>query len=178
MEEVRIELGSLQGSEMIIPQPEPSEAPVAKQHLAEIERGAGRPKREERPRAAGKKRAVFRGGGGEGPRGGCEARASSPSAIWSRVSQKGRSRSCSRALQRQRQAPKSGGGSSTISRRPMRRSGTGRRPSKPCWPSRARCRSFGTSGYGFGTYETVMTPAGGPLAEFRPLRRMMPGGLQ
>ena len=36
------------------------EHPVAKQHLAEIERGAGRPKREERPRAAGKKRSVFR----------------------------------------------------------------------------------------------------------------------
>ncbi|MGH7473184.1 MAG: tetratricopeptide repeat protein, partial [Candidatus Methylomirabilales bacterium] len=34
--------------------------PVAKQHLAEIERGADRPKREERPRAAGKKRPVFR----------------------------------------------------------------------------------------------------------------------
>jgi len=60
IEAVTIELESLQGSEMIIPQPEPSEAPVAKQHLAEIERGAGRPKREERPRAAGKKRSVFR----------------------------------------------------------------------------------------------------------------------
>ncbi len=36
------------------------EHPVAKQHLAEIERGADRPKREERPRAAGKKRPVFR----------------------------------------------------------------------------------------------------------------------
>lgn len=34
--------------------------PVAKQHLAEIERGADRPKREERPRAAGKRRSVFR----------------------------------------------------------------------------------------------------------------------
>ena len=60
IEAATIELESLQGSEMIIPQPEPSEAPVAKQHLAEIERGAGRPKREERPRAAGKKRSVFR----------------------------------------------------------------------------------------------------------------------
>jgi tetratricopeptide (TPR) repeat protein len=36
------------------------EHPVAKQHLAEIERGADRPKREERPRAAGKRRSVFR----------------------------------------------------------------------------------------------------------------------
>ena len=60
IEAVTIELESLQGSEMIIPQPEPSEAPVAKQHLAEIERGAGKPKRVERPRAAGKKRSVFR----------------------------------------------------------------------------------------------------------------------
>ncbi len=34
--------------------------PVAKQHLADIERGADRPKREERPRAAGKRRSVFR----------------------------------------------------------------------------------------------------------------------
>lgn len=103
IEATTIELELLQGSETIIPQPEPSEAPgelvgsqtvaeqlqeaqfyleqgmlqeardslqrilrqdpehpVAKQHLAEIERGAGRPKREERPRAAGKKRSVFR----------------------------------------------------------------------------------------------------------------------
>jgi len=60
IEAATIELESLQGSEMIIPQPEPSEAPVAKQHLAEIERGAGKPKREGRPRAAGKKRSVFR----------------------------------------------------------------------------------------------------------------------
>jgi len=36
------------------------EHPVAKQHLAEIERGADRPKREKHPRAAGKKRSVFR----------------------------------------------------------------------------------------------------------------------
>ncbi|MGH7433975.1 MAG: tetratricopeptide repeat protein, partial [Candidatus Methylomirabilales bacterium] len=36
------------------------EHPVAKQHLAEIERGAGKPKREGRPRVAGKKRSVFR----------------------------------------------------------------------------------------------------------------------
>ncbi len=36
------------------------EHPVAKQHLAEIERGAGRPKREERPPASNKKHSVFR----------------------------------------------------------------------------------------------------------------------
>ncbi len=103
IEAATIELESLQDSEMIIPQPEPSEAPgeldgsqtvaeemqeaqfyleqgllqdardslqrilrqdpehpVAKQHLAEIERGAGKPKREARPKVVGKKRAVFR----------------------------------------------------------------------------------------------------------------------
>jgi tetratricopeptide (TPR) repeat protein len=39
---------------------EDPEHPAATQHLAEIERGADRPKREERPRETGKKRSIFR----------------------------------------------------------------------------------------------------------------------
>jgi len=259
IEAVTIELESLQGSEMIIPQPEPSEAPVAKQHLAEIERGAGKPKREGRPRAAGKKRSVFRVVEAKAPQGEYvdfagelsealseDEEASLPPDMEPEVKQllhdlqrgirdqldaadyethydlaiafkdlelydraigelrlaandtayqvrcasllglcylvKGEPEGAVEELLKGVAATEAG----TEERwgilydlaTAYEALGNGKKALETLLAIQARCRSFGISGYGFGTCETVLMPVGGPLAEFRPLRRMMPGGLQ